>query len=176
ITVVQNAKDISGKNDGYKARFSETKKMLDYAFSNYTKEKLVPKHYQVKDQKTVPVVKGKEDQVKIYTKSALNMMIQNGGKKDYKPVLVLDKKKLNKNGELTAPIKKGETVGYLTVAPKNGGKVKFLTAAGQQKAKVDVIAANDVEKSNWFVLMMRGIGSFFGDVWHGISTAVKGWF
>jgi D-alanyl-D-alanine carboxypeptidase (penicillin-binding protein 5/6) len=42
--------------------------------------------------------------------------------------------------------------------------------------QVDVIAAQDVEKANWFVLMMRGIGNFFGDVWHGISTVVKGWF
>ncbi|WP_418303022.1 serine hydrolase [Neobacillus drentensis] len=176
ITVVQNAKDVSGKNDGYKARFGETKKMLDYAFSNFTKETLVPKHYQVKGQKTVPVIKGKEDQVKIYTKSAINMIIQNGGKQDYKPVLVLDKNKLNKNGELTAPIKKGEKIGYLTVAPKSGEKVSFLTSEGGQQVKVDVIAVNGVEKSNWFVLMMRGVGNFFGDVWHGISTAVKGWF
>ncbi|MFL6559066.1 MAG: D-alanyl-D-alanine carboxypeptidase, partial [Bacillus sp. (in: firmicutes)] len=137
---------------------------------------LAPKHYQVKGKKTVPVTKGKEDHVKIYTKSAINMMIQNGEKQNYKPVLVLDKKKLNKNGELTAPIKKGDKVGYLTMVPKKGDKVSFLTPEGQQKVNVDVIAANDVEKSNWFVLMMRGIGSFFGDVWHGISSVVKGWF
>ena len=176
ITVVQNAKDVSGKDDGYKARFGETKKMLDYAFTNFTKEELVPKHYQVKGQKTVSVTKGKEDQVKIYTKSAITMMIPNGGKQNYQPVLVLDKKKLNKEGELTAPVKKGEKVGYLTIAPKTGEKVSFLTAEGQQSVKVDVVAAQDVEKSNWFVLMMRGIGNFFGDVWHGISNTVKGWF
>ncbi|MFL6517692.1 MAG: serine hydrolase [Bacillus sp. (in: firmicutes)] len=175
ITVVQNAKDASGKG-GYKARFEESRKMLDYAFSNFTNEQLAPKHYQVKGKKTVPVTKGKEDHVKIYTKSAINMMIQNGEKQNYKPVLVLDKKKLNKNGELTAPIKKGDKVGYLTMVPKKGDKVSFLTPEGQQKVNVDVIAANDVEKSNWFVLMMRGIGSFFGDVWHGISSVVKGWF
>ncbi|MEH7083753.1 D-alanyl-D-alanine carboxypeptidase family protein [Neobacillus drentensis] len=176
ITVVQNAKDASGKNDGYKARFGETKKMLDYAFTNFSQEKIISKHYQVKDQKTVPVTKGKADQVKIYTKSAINMMIPNGSKQNYKPVLVLDKKKLTKDGKLTAPIKKGEKVGYLTIAPNNGEKVSYLTAEGQQSVKVDVIAAQDVEKSNWFVLMMKGIGNFFGDVFHGISSTVKGWF
>lgn len=175
ITVVQNAKDSSGKG-GYQARFEETRKMLDFAFSNFTNEELVPKNYQVKGQKTVPVTKGKEDQVKIYTKSAISMMIHNGEEKNYQPVLVLDKKKLNKEGELTAPIKKGEKVGYLTIKPKNGEKISFVTAEGQKKIQVDVIAAQDVEKSNWFVLMMRGIGSFFGDVWGGISSAVKGWF
>jgi serine-type D-Ala-D-Ala carboxypeptidase (penicillin-binding protein 5/6) len=175
ITVVQNAKDASGKG-GYKARFDETRKMMDYAFSNYTKEQIVPKHYQVKGHKTLPITKGKEDQVKIYTKSAISMVVLNGEKKSYKPVLVLDKKKVNKDGEITAPVKKGETVGYLTIEPKNGDKVSFLTEEGHKKIKVDVIAAKDVEKANWFVLMMRGIGNFFGDVWHGISSTVKGWF
>ncbi len=175
ITVVQNAKDAAGEG-GYKARFDETRKMMDYAFTNFSKEELVPEHYQVKGHKTVPVIKGKEDQVKIYTKSALDMVIQNGDKNNYKTVLVLDKKKINENGEITAPVKKGETVGYLTVEPKNGEKVSFLTEEGQKKAQVDVIAAQDVEKANGFVLMMRGIGNFFGDMWDGISSTVKGWF
>jgi len=175
ITVVQNAKEANGQ-ESHKARFDETRKMLDYAFSNYSKEELVPKHYQVKGHKSVPVIKGKDNQVKIYTKSAIDMVVLNGEKENYKPVLVLDKKKINKKGELTAPIKKGETVGYLTIEPKNGEKVSFLTEEGQKKIQVDVIAAQDVEKANWFVLMMRGIGNFFGDVWHGISSTVKGWF
>ncbi|WP_423802552.1 D-alanyl-D-alanine carboxypeptidase family protein [Neobacillus sp. SAB-20_R2A] len=175
ITVVQNAKDASGKGD-YKARFDETKKMFDYAFANTTKETIVPKHYQVKGHKTIPVIKGKNDQVKVYTKSAINMVIENGEKENYKPVLVLDKNKINKKGELTAPIKKGDKVGYLTIEPKNSDKVNFLTEEGKSKLQVDVIAAQDVEKANWFVLMMRGIGGFFGDVWGGISSTVKGWF
>lgn len=175
ITVVQNAVGANGKG-GYKARFDETRKMFDYAFTNTTREEIVPKHYQVKGHKTIPVIKGKDDQVKIYTKSAIDMVIENGENKNYQPVLVLDKKKINKDGELTAPIKKGETVGYLTVKPKNGDKMKFLTTDGQNKLKVAVVAAQDVEKANWFVLMMRGIGGFFGDVWSGISSTVKGWF
>ncbi|WP_148347808.1 D-alanyl-D-alanine carboxypeptidase family protein [Bacillus rubiinfantis] len=175
ITVVQNAVNASGKGD-YKSRFDETRKMLDYAFSNTTKEELVPKHYAVKGHKALPVIKGKDDQVKIYTKSAIEMVVENGAKQNYKPVLVLDKSKLNKNGELTAPIKKGEQIGYLTVEPKNGDKISYLTKEGNDKVQVPVVAAHDVEKANWFVLMMRGIGNFFGDVWGGISSTVKGWF
>ncbi|WP_420910357.1 D-alanyl-D-alanine carboxypeptidase family protein [Neobacillus muris] len=175
ITVVQNAKDANGAG-GYKARFDETKKMLDYAFANTSKEEILPKHYQVKNQKTLPVTKGKDDQVKIYTKSAIDMVISNGEKENYKAVLVLDKDKVDKNGKLTAPIKKGEKVGYVKLVPKNGEKVSFLTEEGQKKVQADVVAAQGVEKSNWFVLMMRGIGGFFGDVWHGISSTVGGWF
>ncbi|NHM33926.1 D-alanyl-D-alanine carboxypeptidase [Bacillus sp. C11] len=175
ITVVQNATDGKG-NGGYKARFDETRKMFDYGFTNYTKEQIVPKHYQVKGKKAIPVTKGKEDNVKVYTKSSINMLILNGDKGNYKPVLVLDKNKLNKKGELTAPVKKGEKVGYIKLVPKNGGKISFLNGKGANKTQVDVVAAQSVEKANWFVLMMRGIGGFFGDLWGSISSAVTGWF
>lgn len=155
-------------------RFRETRKILDYAFNNFKKEEILPKHYQAKGKKTLPVTKGKEKQVKIYTKDAVNMVVKNGEKDNFKTSLALDKKKVNKQGELTAPIKKGEKVGTLSIQPKEAGNLGFLTKEG--KITVDVIAAEDVEKANWFVLMMRGIGGFFGDLWGGISSTVKGWF
>jgi serine-type D-Ala-D-Ala carboxypeptidase (penicillin-binding protein 5/6) len=172
ITVVMNAKGANGTGD-YKSRFDETKKMFDYAFSNFSSEEIIPKHYQVKNNKTLPVVKGKEDQVKIYTKDSIELVIKNGEKDNYKSKLVIDEKLLNDEGELTAPIKKGDKVGYLTLETKNGEEIKFLNGKSVQ---VDVVAAEDVEKANWFVLMMRGIGGFFADIWGSVSTAVKGWF
>jgi D-alanyl-D-alanine carboxypeptidase (penicillin-binding protein 5/6) len=171
ITVVQKATDESG-NGGYKARFDETRKMMDYAFSNFSNEQIVPKHYQMKGNKTVKVVNGKSKEVEIYTKTPVSAMILNGEKKNYKPVLVLDKKKLNKNGKLNAPIKKGEKIGYLTVKSKTGEKLTFLTADGQERMSADVVAAQDVEKANWFVRMMRGIGGFFS----GLFGTIKGLF
>ena len=176
ITVIQNAKNAQGQTGDKNARFAETRKMLDYAFNTFSNQELVPNHYQIKGYKSLPVIKGKASTVKIYSNSALNMDIANGDKQNYKPKLVLDKKLLDKDGNLTAPIKKGEKVGYLTVSSNNGGKVSFLTPVGEQSAKVDVVAADDVEKANWFVLTMRGIGSFFGSLGHGISSTVKGWF
>jgi serine-type D-Ala-D-Ala carboxypeptidase (penicillin-binding protein 5/6) len=175
ISVVQNATDASGQGS-YEARFGETRKMMDYAFSNFTLEEIIPKNYQIKGYKTLPVVKGKEKKVEITTNVAIKMVVLSGEKNNFKPVLKLDKSKLTENGELEAPIKKGEKIGTLTIQPKNNEKVSFLTAEGQQKLQADVVAANTVEKSNWFVLMMRGIGGFFGDLFGGISSAVKGWF
>ena len=75
---------------------------------------------------------------------------------------------------MTAPIKKGAKVGYITVETKDGEPIEFLDA--KSPAKVDLIAAEDVEKANWFVLTMRGIGGFFADIWNSISSTVKGWF
>lgn len=157
-------------------RFSETRKVLDYAFSNFAEEEILPEEFQVKGKKSLPVTKGKEDKVEIYSKESISMVIKSGEKENYQAKLVLDKKKLNKNGELTAPVKKGETVGYITLESKDGKEISFLTEAGEELIKVDVIAAKDVEKANWFVLMMRGIGGFFGDVWGSVASAVKGLF
>lgn len=175
ITVVMNAKNASGKGD-YKARFDETRKMFDYAFTNYGKEELLPKNYVIKNKKSLPVTKGKEDSVKIKTKNAITMVVKNGEKGKYKPVLVLDKKKLNKDGELTAPVKKGDKVGYIILEAKDGEKLSFLSEDGEKKIRADVVATETVEKSNWFVLMMRGIGGFFGDLFGSISSAIKGLF
>ena len=175
ITVIMNAKDASGKGN-YKARFDETRKMLDFGFSNFGKEEIVPANYQVKDHETLPVIKGKEDQVKIETSAPITMSVQNGEKENYQPVLVLDEEKLNEDGELTAPIKKGDKVGYLTIESTTGETLDFLSSEHQASLQVDVIASEDVEKANWFVLTMRGIGGFFGDLWGSVSSVVKGWF
>ena len=86
------------------------------------------------------------------------------------------KKKLNKKGELTAPIKKGEKIGHVELQTKNGEKISFLSKEGEKKVLVDVVASENVEKANGFILMMRGIGGFFGDLWNGISSTIKGWF
>lgn len=164
------------KADSKDSRFSETRKVLDYAFSNFTKEELIKKDFQMKSKKSLSVIKGKEDKVSIKTKAAIVMPVKNGEKDQYEPVLVLDKKKLNEDGELTAPVKKGEKIGYMTIKSKKDEKISFLTEDGQKQVQVDVIAAEGVEKANWFVLSMRGIGGFFGDLFGGISSAVKGLF
>ncbi|WP_026693544.1 serine hydrolase [Peribacillus kribbensis] len=163
------------KADSKDSRFTETRKLLDYGFSNFKTETLLPTGYQVKGSKTLPIVKGKADSVKIKTAAPIKFMIRNGDKKNYKPVLVLDKNKLNKDGELTAPVKKGETVGYVSVKPKSGQDYGYLIHDHKQGV-VKVVAAEDVEKANWFVLSMRGIGSFFGDVFHSAASAIKGLF
>lgn len=158
------------------ARFTETRKVLDYAFNNFAKEKVLSKHYQVKGKKSLPVVKGKGDKVEIYTKEPISMVMKSGEKDSYKPVLVLDKKKLTKDGELTAPVKKGEKVGYVTIKSTNGEDLGFILGKENKNLQVDVVAAENVEKSNGFVLMMHGIGGFFGDIWGSVSSSVKGWF
>lgn len=164
------------KTKSQQERFDETKKIMDYAFSNFSKEEIVPASYQVKGKESLPVAKGKENSVEIMTTDSISLMIKNGEEENYEPVLTINEDLLNEKGELTAPIKKGEKVGTLTIKHKDGEEIPFIANDGKDSIVVDVIVAHDVEKANWFVLMMRGIGSFFGDLWNSVSSTIKGWF
>ncbi|WP_200908476.1 D-alanyl-D-alanine carboxypeptidase family protein [Rossellomorea vietnamensis] len=175
ITVVMNV-DISSGENSYDARFNETRKMLDYAFSNFTMEEVLPADYKVKGHKTLPVQKGKEKEVQIKTDSPLSMVVKNGEEDQYKPKFVLDKKKLNDDGELTAPVKEGEKVGYVMLEAKGKKDLGYLTDKGTNASKASVVTVDGVEKANWFVLSMRAVGGFFGDIWDSITSTVKGWF
>ena len=150
--------------------------MYDYAFNNYSMEEVLPADYKVKGQKTLPVEKGKEKEVQIKTDAPLSMVIKNGEEDQYKPKFVLDKKKLNDDGELTAPVKEGEKVGYVMLEAKGKKDLGYLTDKGTNASKASVVTVDSVEKANWFVLSMRAVGGFFGDIWNSITSTVKGWF
>ncbi|WP_251025456.1 MULTISPECIES: D-alanyl-D-alanine carboxypeptidase family protein [unclassified Bacillus (in: firmicutes)] len=166
ITVVMKS---TNKNQ----RFADSTKLMNYAYATFKKEKVLPANYQVKGKETLPVVKGKEKDVKIQSEKAIELLVENGGKDNYKTDLVIDKNKLNDDGKLTAPIKKGEKLGYITVTPKKGEDYGYING---DPVKVNVVAAESVEKANWFVLSMRAVGGFFGDVWSSVASTVKGWF
>ena len=99
--------------------------------------------------------------------------MKKGEADDVKTKLVINKDKLDEEGNLVAPVKKGEKIGYLTVETGNN----YGTIAGDSKGvRVDVVTAEAVEKANWFVLSMKAVGGFFGDMWGSITGAVKGLF
>ncbi|CAH0317650.1 D-alanyl-D-alanine carboxypeptidase DacA [Peribacillus sp. Bi96] len=166
ITVVMKS---TNKNE----RFADSTKLMNYAYATFKKEKVLPANYQVKGEETLSVIKGKEKNVKIQSEKAVELLVENGEKDNYKTDLVIDKNKLNKDGKLTAPIKKGEKLGYITVTPKKGESYGYING---EPVKVSVVAAESVEKANWFVLSMRAVGGFFGDVWSSVASTVKGWF
>ncbi|WP_236712826.1 D-alanyl-D-alanine carboxypeptidase family protein [Peribacillus muralis] len=175
-TVIQNGQryiTVVMKSTNKNERFADSTKLMNYAYSTFKKEKVLPAKYQVKGKETLSVVKGKEKSIKIESEKAIELLVENGGKDNYKTDLVIDKNKLDEAGKLTAPIKKGEKLGYITVTPKKGEDYGYITG---NSTKVNVVAAETVEKANWFVLSMRAVGGFFGDVWSSVASTVKGWF
>lgn len=163
------------KSSNKNQRFTDTAKILNYAFSNFSKEELLKKDYQPKEYSELAVSKGKEKTVALQTNEALDLVIEKGTEDSYKPVVVINEDKLNEDGELTAPIKKGDVIGYVTVESADD-QYGFISNDGKKLARVDLVAAETVEKANWFVLSMRAVGGFFGDVWESVSSTVKGWF
>lgn len=171
ISVVMNAQ---GKSL-HESRFVETKKMLDYAFNTFKVKEVYPANYQIEKQSTIPVVKGKEDNVSIHTKDPLTLVVKNGEENAYKPSFKIDESLLTKEGELTAPIEKGQKVGSMVVSYE--GKGEALGFIEKNKSpQVDLVTKEAVEKANWFVLSMRGIGGFFSGLWGSVTDTVKGWF
>ncbi|GAA0337177.1 D-alanyl-D-alanine carboxypeptidase [Bacillus carboniphilus] len=158
------------KTDTREARFSETETLLNYAFSNFDTKELVKEGYQAEGQDSIEVKKGKEDSVQVATETPISMMIRNGEEELYQPKLVLEKE------SLTAPVKKGEVVGYVTVEYTGEGPSGFITDEGNQTIQVPVITTEQVEKANWFVLLMRGIGDFFSGLFSTIVDTITGWF
>nr|WP_232329063.1 MULTISPECIES: D-alanyl-D-alanine carboxypeptidase family protein [Metabacillus] len=171
ISVVMNAE---GKSL-HESRFVETKKMLNYAFNNFSVKEVFPANYQIKNQSSIPVVKGKEDNVSIQTKDALTLVVKNGEEKAYKPAFKIDESQLTKKGELTAPVKKDQKVGTMVVNyDGTGSALGFIEK--NKTPQVDLITKEAVDKANWFVLSMRGIGGFFSGLWGTVTDTVKGWF
>lgn len=163
------------KTASEEARFEETAKLFDYGFSQFQTKELFPKGYQLKDKKTIPVAKGKEDIVGIAIKDAVKIPVKQGEEKNYSIEYKIDKDKLNKEGEWTAPLKKGEKVGTAELA-FSGEKDYGYLVDENGKQSIDLVTTDAVEKSNWFMLSLGAIGDFFGNIFSTIVDTIKGWF
>ncbi len=149
------------------SRFDETKKLFDYGFTNFDVKKVYPKGSAIKGHETVRVENAKDKDAAVQTKQAVTLPMPKGSKDVYKTEF----KDTGKEKE--APIKKGTTLGQMVVSPKDNNDPGFLSGKSLQ---VDLVTKTEVEKANWFTLSMRGIGSFFGDIWNSAVDTVKGWF
>lgn len=144
------------KAPSYQKRFSETRKLMDYGFANFTKKEVVPANYQVAGQSEVPVIKGKEKTVKIAGKKPIVVLLKRGEEKQYEPYVQLDNTKLEE-GALVAPLKKGEKVGTLALKYKGELKYGFLTNEGLKTEQTEAVTTTEVKKANFIVLFFRWI-------------------
>ncbi|MFJ8090927.1 D-alanyl-D-alanine carboxypeptidase family protein [Lysinibacillus sp. NPDC095746] len=153
--------------DPKKARFDETAKLFNYGFSQFSKQEIIPANYKFKDEETVKVTKGKENKVAIAVKEPVSFMVKSSEKDLYKPKLVLDKKSLE------AEVKKDTVVGKVVIERSEGTDYGFIDGKG---LKADVVTTEAVERAGGISLFFQGIGSFFGNLWSGITDFVGGLF
>ncbi|WP_404450756.1 D-alanyl-D-alanine carboxypeptidase [Virgibacillus necropolis] len=163
------------KTDSKAKRFHETAKLFDYGFSNFETKELFAKGHQVDGQEALPIANGKEETVEIATNKAIKVPVQQGQAEKYTLKYTIDKEKLNKDGELTAPIEKGEKIGTAELIFEGENDFGYIFNAESNKT-VDIIAQDSVEKDNWFMLILGSIGDFFSNLFSTIVDTVKGWF
>ncbi|MFD1040330.1 serine hydrolase [Virgibacillus byunsanensis] len=162
------------KTESEDARFKQTARLLDYGYSQFETKELFPADYQLEDESSLPVAKGKEDVVEIATSDAFNIPIKQGEEEQYSMKYTIDEGKLNKDGELTAPIEQGEKIG--TAELVYDGEIDYGYIFGEANKTVDLVTKDGVEKSNWFMLTLGAIGDFFSNIFSTVVDTVKGWF
>ncbi|WP_100486567.1 serine hydrolase [Sporolactobacillus pectinivorans] len=146
-------------------RFEQTRTLFDYGYQQFSEKTLAQKNQLVQGQKAVPVNNGKQGSVNLAFGEPVIVTAQNGetSKVDFK--VTLDRSKLNKNGQLEAPVKKGEKIGYATLSSSNGAYGKLNPNDNQ----IPVVAAQQVDKNGWFISMLKAIGSFFAGIFSWIA-------
>lgn len=157
ITVVMKTKSEE-------ERFKETAKLLDHGFDSFEETELFPEGYQLEDESTVSVEKGKKKSVEVETKEALSFPIEKDTEENYQVAYHFDKELLNDDGALKAPIKQGDVVGEAEIVVDEDNDFGYLLEDGD-KVTTELIATEDVDKKNWFSLMLGAIGRFFAGLW-----------
>jgi len=163
------------KTDSEAERFKETAKLFDYGYDNFAVKELFPAGYQLKDEQSVPVTKGKQKSVEVATKDAFEVPIKESDEEKFSMTYSYDKELLNKDGELTAPIEKGKKIGTAKLVYEDEKDAGYIFTDSKE-ATVDLIATDSVDKKNWFMNMLGVIGAFFKGLFTSIVDFVKGWF
>src|SRR5690625_1943014 len=160
------------KTESEAVRFKETAKLSDYGFSDFEKEELFPAGSISKDQSTINVAKGKKDTADIALEEAIEVLIKKGTDESYSIENELDEEKFNENGELIAPIEKGEKIGTAKLVYDGEEDYGYLVNA-KENTTVDLVTTSEVEKKNWFSLMLSSIGGFFTGLFDSIVGLFK---
>ena len=95
-------------------RFEGAKKLLDFGFANFSFSQIGAELRETE----IPVLKGEKKTLKIKATEELSLLAQKSAKNDIK-------RETEWNKNITAPIKKGQTVGYVNIynGEQNIGKI-----------------------------------------------------
>jgi len=168
------------KAESRNARFFETKKMFDFIQSTEIIEEVISNSYVMPGFEKITVPNGKKTKVNIATKSALELPELLNKDREYTIVIEWDQSKVTQkeNGEIEikAPFDKGEVVGYATIKPTDESSIDFITTEKANEFRVEIVTATEMKKANFFVLIFRGIGSFFQSFWETITGTIGSLF
>lgn len=148
-------------------RFDQTKTLFDYGYQQFSEKAVAQNDQLIPGQKAIDVHNGQAGSVKLAFGKSMSLMVPNGENSGAAFHVTLDRSKLNKNGQLEAPVKKGEQIGYATLAA--GGSTAYGHLFSNDN-KIPVVAAEQVDQNSWIVRMFQGIGSFFAGIFSWIAS------
>lgn len=123
-------------------RFSETEKLLDFAFENYQLRELVGAGKAVKGKERLPLPNGVERDVPIAVKEQVLVPVEIGKEKNYTL-------KIKMKPDVKAPLKKGDVVGTVEVQ-LNGKPIEGMKP-------VELVTTQEMEEGSWIRLFFRSI-------------------
>lgn len=153
ITVVLNATDPAAG-----ARFTETGRLMDYCLDNWQLQTIDLANHPMSGNTTLKVVDGKEDDVRLKNDGVAELWVRSD--MDANQVTVeteMDETLLN-NGDLIAPVRKGEKLGVTTVS-LNQDDLGYLDPTEAPSA--NVVTSKGVEKANILLITWRKILALF---------------
>jgi D-alanyl-D-alanine carboxypeptidase (penicillin-binding protein 5/6) len=162
------------KTDSKEERFEETAKLLDYGYDNFESHELFASGDQVEDEATLPVAKGKEDEVSVSINDGISIPIQADEVELYSLEYTIDEEKMNEDGELIAPIENDEIIGTATLVYEGETDPGYIF--DQETVVVDLVTDEAVEQANWFMLTLGAIGDFFVNTFSAAVDWIKGLF
>lgn len=130
-------------------RFNETRKLLDYGFTNFEMKTIVPGNTTLVQMPMAPIKRGVQTELAVATKGDIRMLVAKG-----QPVgaYTAEVKLLDENAR-TAPLAKGTKIGEATIMYQGVSKT------------VDVVTTEASEEAGWFRLFFRAIGKLLSDLW-----------
>ncbi|EMT50086.1 D-alanyl-D-alanine carboxypeptidase [Brevibacillus borstelensis] len=142
-------------------RFVETKKLLDYGFSNFKLTKQLDKGVPIKGYETAPVKNGVELTVPAVTSNAVMTLTKIGSESKFTPTVTFQ--------ELTAPLKKDQVIGKVAFVEEGTKETDYLQPEDMAKAGVDLVAGQEVEEGSWIRLFFRSIIQFFSNIFSSLT-------
>jgi len=139
-----------------RARFMETRKLLDYGFNSFEKRTLISAKTELPDMKSVHIPNALKQDVPVVVGEGIEAIVNKNDAST--PEITAT---VFPEDQLSAPLKAEDPVGTVTV--------KF----GAQTFEVPLIVTEDVEKAGWFRMFMRGVGGFFSGLFGGVMNLFK---
>ncbi len=156
ITVVMHANGSKTTR-----RFDETTKLMSYALNNWKQMTVLKKGQAIKGATDFTVPKGNTTSLKAAADKTITLWVPKST--TAQDITIATKKTaiVGKKNELEAPVKKGTTVAGLTITVK-GDTLGYVNGGKTETASVKL--AHGTAKANFFVLLFRGIGDFFSNL------------